>query len=102
MINSKTSPEIKARLLLVGAAPRALTSDFFSHDGTMRTESSGTEMFLQQFQRELVVALCERAIAHHVGKHNGREFPLLSLGAHLSRPTFFNNAWKRGSFRTLS
>src|SRR5262245_29924943 len=41
-------------------------------------------MFLQQFQRKLVVALTEGAVAHHVGKHDGCQLALLSLGAHTS------------------
>ena len=28
-------------------------------------------VFLQQFERQLVVALGERAVAHHVGEHDG-------------------------------
>ena len=59
-------------------------------------------MFLQQFLGKLFIALRKRAVAHHVGKHDGGELALLSFGAHSSRPIFFNRAWKRGSFRTLS
>src|SRR5207248_7254503 len=36
-------------------------------------------VFLQQFQRQLVVTLRQCAVAHHVGKHNGREFALLAV-----------------------
>src|SRR5207237_10325353 len=36
-------------------------------------------MFLQQFLRKLVVALRERAVAHHVCEHDGREFALLAV-----------------------
>src|SRR5204862_8230837 len=39
-------------------------------------------MFLQQFQRKLVVALRQHAIAYHVGEHDGGEFAYLVV-AHL-------------------
>ena len=39
-------------------------------------------MFLQQFQGKLVVALRQRAVAHHVGEHDGGELALLSVGTH--------------------
>jgi hypothetical protein len=35
-------------------------------------------MFFQQLERELIVALRQRAVAHHVGKHDGRELALLT------------------------
>jgi hypothetical protein len=36
-------------------------------------------MLFEQLQREFVVALGERAVAHHVGKHDGRESALLDV-----------------------
>ena len=36
-------------------------------------------MFLQQFERKFIVALRQSAVAHHVGKHDGREFALLAV-----------------------
>ena len=38
-------------------------------------------MFLQQFLGKLFVALAQRAVAHHVGEHDGGELALL-IGAH--------------------
>ncbi len=38
-------------------------------------------MFLQQFLSKLFVALAQRAVAHHVGEHDGGQLALL-LGAH--------------------
>ena len=38
-------------------------------------------MFLQQFLRKLFVALAQRAVAHHVGEHDGGELALL-VSAH--------------------
>ena len=55
-------------------------------------------MFLQQFQRKLVVALRQRAVTHHVGKHDGGELALLRVGAHGSvNPIFRIKTAKRGS-----
>lgn len=45
-------------------------------------------MFLQQFQRQLVVALRQRTVAHHVGEHDGGQLALFGAGAHWSRQTF--------------
>src|SRR2546430_7407021 len=40
-------------------------------------------MFFEQFERERLVALGERAVAHHVREHDGREFALLAgFGRH--------------------
>src|SRR4029077_4768035 len=40
-------------------------------------------MLFQQLERELVVALGQRAVAHHIGKHDGSEFALLdTFGPH--------------------
>src|SRR5213595_854683 len=40
-------------------------------------------MFFEQFESELIVALGQRAVAHHVSEHDGGEFPLLCvLGGH--------------------
>jgi hypothetical protein len=36
-------------------------------------------MFFEQLLPELLVALGKRAVAHHVGEHDGGEFPLLGL-----------------------
>ena len=56
-------------------------------------------MFLQQFLRKLVVALRQRAVAYHVGKHDGCQ-PALFGGAHLVGPC--KSFWKRGSLRSGS
>ena len=40
-------------------------------------------MFFEQFESESIVALGQRAVAHHVSEHDGGEFPLLCvLGRH--------------------
>ncbi len=39
-------------------------------------------MLLQQFQRKFIIALRQRAVAHHVGEHDGGEFALFGVGAH--------------------
>src|SRR6185436_14256545 len=40
-------------------------------------------VFFEQFESEPIVALGQRAVAHHVGEHDGGEFPLLFvLGRH--------------------
>lgn len=39
-------------------------------------------MFFQQFESESIVALGQRAVAHHVCEHDGGEFPLPHIGAH--------------------
>src|SRR6202011_1247317 len=39
-------------------------------------------MFFQQLQGKLVVALGQRAITNHVGKHDGGELALFGVGAH--------------------
>ena len=36
-------------------------------------------MFLEQFERQFVVALGKRAIAHHVREHDGGELSVLSV-----------------------
>ena len=42
-------------------------------------------VFLEQFQRELVVALSERAVSHHVREQDGGEFALLGVvGGHVA------------------
>src|SRR5437773_10239290 len=56
-------------------------------------------MFLQQLQRELTVALRQRAVTHHVGEHDGRELPYLVVAHLLGSSQSF---WKRGSFRSGS
>ena len=38
-------------------------------------------MFLQQFLGKLFVALAQRAVAHHVGEHDGGQFALF-VSAH--------------------
>src|SRR5262249_6309213 len=71
--------------------------------GSVKTQKNFTQdlaMLLQQFQGKLVVTLRKRAVAHHVGKHDGRELALLDRTTHLlgSRQSFS----KRGSPRRLS
>ncbi len=39
-------------------------------------------MLFQSLKGDLFVALSQRAIAHHVGKHDGRELTLLGIVAH--------------------
>ena len=40
-------------------------------------------MFFEQFESESIVALCQRAVAHHVSEHDGGELALLGvLGRH--------------------
>ena len=50
-------------------------------------------MFFKQLERELVVALRERAVADHVSEHDGRELAyFLSVGAHRSAIEEINSA----------
>ena len=41
-------------------------------------------MFFEQLERELVVALRERAVAHHVGKHDRGELALFRRATHIN------------------
>ena len=41
-----------------------------------------TAMFFEQLEGELVVALGQRAVPHHVGKHDGGQFALFRVGFH--------------------
>src|SRR5438477_4291038 len=51
-------------------------------------------MFLQEFLGKLFIPLAERAVTHHVGKHDGGEFALL-IGAHFSVSAFPNSRLRR-------
>ena len=51
-------------------------------------------MFLQQFLGKLFVALAQRAVAHHVGEHDGGELALL-IGAHFLVSAFPNSRLRR-------
>jgi hypothetical protein len=53
-------------------------------------------MFFKQLERKLVVSLRERAVADHVGKHDGSELAyFLSVGAHRSAIEEINFANRR-------
>ena len=39
-------------------------------------------MFFEQLQRERLVALRQRAVAHHVREHDGGELALFGVAAH--------------------
>jgi len=53
-------------------------------------------MFFEQFESELIVALGQRAVAHHVREHDGGEFPLLYIGAHGSVNSIVRINTKKG------
>src|SRR6185503_1555164 len=59
-------------------------------------------MFFEQLQRERLVALRQRAVAHHVRKHDGGKLAGFGVAAHFSRPTFLSSSVKRGSVRSES
>ena len=40
-------------------------------------------MFFEQFEGKLIVTLSQRAVTHHVGEHDGRQFTLFAGVAHL-------------------
>src|SRR2546427_11379907 len=44
-------------------------------------------VFLQQFQSQLVVALRQRSVPHHVSEHDGRKLALFGVSAHWSATT---------------
>jgi len=51
-------------------------------------------MFLQQFLGKLLIALAERAVAHHVGEHDRREFSLF--------PGITHNWWRLRRFSSAN
>ena len=44
-----------------------------------RGKSEQLSVFFEQLERELVVALCRRPVAHHVGEHDGGQFALFGI-----------------------
>jgi hypothetical protein len=49
-----------------------------------------------------LIALRQRAVAHHIGEHDGSEFAVFGAVAHFSKFILLSNSTKRGSLRTLS
>ncbi len=72
-------------------------------DGHGREQCLGVGMFRRAGGEALVRNGQNRGrTTTDVREQDGRELAPPGAGAHLSRPTFFNTAWKRGSLRRLS
>ena len=53
--------------------------DFRAVKATRKNRAQQPAMLFQQLEREFIVALGQRAVAHHVGEHDGRELAFFGL-----------------------